>query len=171
MTTMNLVSPDLAPANRFTFSDRLAPSKDSENSLLIKIAACIPVIGSVICLHQTISIERKLKEIRLPKELAVLASKEKRLPKDASPDVVKNACLRAQELSSIREDYNDAAIVNNILTAVSIYFFATTVIPLVVSVFLIGLYSLLALSCLVVKISFYNDCPYEDYLESNFIAS
>ncbi len=116
--------------------------QDQENSTLFKIAACIPVLGLVICQIQTTSLNKKLKELPLPETLRPHPMLGNILDKNASPEEIKTACERAAQLKSINRDYTKAALVNNILTiALSVYALAINVIPFAIGAILIGGFS------------------------------
>jgi hypothetical protein len=120
-------------------------ANDPENSTLLKTAACIPVLGILICTMQSASLEKKIKKLSLPKDLRPHPILGNILDENATSVEKKAACLRAVQLKSINRDYTKAALVNNILTiALVVYALAINVIPLVVAGILIGAFSLAA---------------------------
>lgn len=116
---------------------------DRENSTLLKIAACIPVIGLIINQIESKSLEEKLRALPLPKRLRPDPTLGNILNENASPEEIKAVCKRAIQLKSIERDYTKAALVNSLLTiALAVYALAMNVIPFFVGAILIGGFSL-----------------------------
>lgn len=114
--------------------------KDSENSILLKIAsACIPGIGLMINQIQCRGIERKYKALALPKKFRPHPLFGNILDKNASSEEKKAACARAVQLKTIDRDYTKAALANNILTIALIAFaVAMNVLPFFAGAIMIG---------------------------------
>lgn len=116
---------------------------DQENSTLLKIAACIPVMGLIINQLESKSLNKKLENTALPVQLRNDPTLGKILDQNAAPEDIKAACKRAIQLKSIQRDYNKAALVNNLLTLVLVvYGLAMNIIPFFVGAILIGGFSL-----------------------------
>jgi hypothetical protein len=116
---------------------------DRENSILLKIAACIPVIGLFINQMESKSLEEKLKALPLPKRLRPDPILGNILNENATPEEIKTVCKRAIQLESIERDYTKAALVNSLLTiALAVSALAMNVIPFFVGVIFIGEFSL-----------------------------
>jgi hypothetical protein len=134
---------------RFTsFSSSVAlknRENDQENSTLLKIAACIPVLGLVINKIESQSIEEKLRKLALPRRLRPNSIMGNILSENASLKEIKTACKRAIQLELIARDYTKAALVNSLVTiALAIYALAINIIPFIIGTILIGGFSLIA---------------------------
>lgn len=136
---------------------------DQENSTLIKIAACIPVLGLVICKTQSNSLEGKLKKLPLPQQLRPHPILGKIMDENATPEEKKAACQRAIQLKSIDRDYTKAALINNLLTiTLTVCAVALNVIPFVFAGILVAGFSITSAVFVVVL---YNDRSIERFKE------
>jgi hypothetical protein len=121
----------------------LRGEQDQENSTLRKIAACIPILGLIVCQTQVQSINGKLEKLALPKSVRPHSILGNLLDKNATAEEIKVACERAVQLENIERDYTKASLVNNVLTvALAVYALATHVIPFAVGAIFIGGFSL-----------------------------
>lgn len=107
--------------------------KDWEDSTLLKIAACVPGIGLLICQMASISLEKKLDQF-IPQHR-----------KTGIPEQKVEDYTRAKQLAAIGRDYNKAALVNNVLTiALAVSGLVLNLIPAIVAAIFIGVFSLTA---------------------------
>lgn len=162
MSSVDTISSPILPLSAPPASQERRVS-DSENSTLLKIAACIPLIGPFVCQFQSLSINRKLKKLPLPEKLRPDPMFGKIMDKDASPAEKKTACERAAQLHSMAKDYNNTALVCSILSvALGVYALAINVIPFVVGAIFIGGNSLLAVMFVIIH---YVVAPSDNYYE------
>jgi len=109
-------------------------STDSENSTLLKVAACMPVLGFFIAQVQLQSLKEKFK--KNPLHIWAKPMGGNILKENATQEEINAAYGRAIQLNYIEMDYHKATVVSCVLTnALLIYALAIKVIPLVFAVF------------------------------------
>ncbi|MFI5344019.1 MAG: hypothetical protein ACHQUC_07345 [Chlamydiales bacterium] len=142
---MSVQSPSLSSLSASQPLTQGVQEKDWENSTLLKMAVCIPVIGLVVGQVIDKYLNEKIDMNPLPKIYRPKGIRGKILDKEAPLETQKAACLRHAQLLSIQRDYSGAYLVNNVLTiALTVYAVALNVIHFALGAFMIGPFSLTA---------------------------
>jgi hypothetical protein len=153
MRIVNKLLHYLNPSLRTDISERNSEKKEREDSTLLKITACIPMIGLITCMVQTDSLKKKLHELPLPKAIRPHPVMGKILDENASQELKEALCQRAAKLESINRDYTKATLVNYTLTiALVVYALAINVIPFILVGLVVGV---LCLATAVTAIDLY----------------